>query len=248
MKNIKIFYFIAAIVVSFAAFVSCGEKQDPAVELTLSSETLQLASGAADVVNILTGNGDYKIASNDDPTVATARITDKVITVTAVAEGKTKITVSDAKNKSKTINVTVIETTMFQFLVNGEVVPDGSTVTECDIERYEGNIMLVKSSARIQKTGEGEVEAILRISVDGSSNANAGYCGWGYDDCKTVFNGTSLESSKIVIDNEIIDPGIEILGTQIDASTYLKVKYELIYADKIQTLYWIAENIEVNPR
>ncbi|MDR2824663.1 MAG: Ig-like domain-containing protein [Prevotellaceae bacterium] len=246
MKNIKIFYFIAAIIANLAAFVSCGGNDDPQPEaLTLSGETLQLTAGTTGTVNILTGNGDYKATSNA-PTVAVASAVDKTITVAAIAEGTAKITVTDAKNQSKTITVTVLqplETGLFNFLVNGEVVPDGSEVTEYDTEGYGGNIMLVHSPIRIQKIGGVEVEAMLRISVDESSNIDAGYCGWGFDECKPVPKGTSLESSITVQNDDIIDPAIETNNGRVTPQTYLKVKYELIYAGRTQTLYWIVENI-----
>lgn len=83
-----------------------GEEMDTS-PLELSTRKLNLAKGSSEVVEIKSGSGSYNVHScNED--VATASLAGTSITITAIEEGKTFITVTDTESgQSATIKVVV---------------------------------------------------------------------------------------------------------------------------------------------
>ena len=79
----------------------------PVGNLELSITELVLTEGGVDDEEIISGSGNYTVASSDE-SVATATLKDYSITITAVSVGIATITVTDAKSgQTATIEVTV---------------------------------------------------------------------------------------------------------------------------------------------
>lgn len=89
-----------------ALIVSACEKEEDALDLTLSESTVELYVGDAATVTIQSGNGGYEVTSSD-PEVAEVDVTGTSVRVQGVAKGTATITVTDGAGKSKTIAVTV---------------------------------------------------------------------------------------------------------------------------------------------
>lgn len=74
--------------------------------ITLSKTSVTFLPLESETVTILTGSPDYTVASSDD-TVATASVSNDIVTITGVAAGIAVITVSDSNSDSTTIDVIV---------------------------------------------------------------------------------------------------------------------------------------------
>lgn len=81
-----------------------GEKAPQKLTLEKSAVTVKQTESA--IVRITAGNGGYKVESADK-NIAIAAIEQNNVKITAIAEGKTTLTVSDAKGQKATIAVTV---------------------------------------------------------------------------------------------------------------------------------------------
>ncbi|MDO5104723.1 pilus assembly protein N-terminal domain-containing protein [Capnocytophaga sp.] len=107
MKNFKFMYGVLAL---FLIAVGCGKDNETPTEVIneLKTEATELiiTEKESKSVKITSGNGAYKVASSDDK-VATATVKDNTVSVEAKKAGTAKITLSDSKNKSLTINVMV---------------------------------------------------------------------------------------------------------------------------------------------
>ncbi len=111
MKKILNIFFAVTLIVVLA---SCNE-EDPVIEqhdgkVILSSNTVILSMHlgiSSATVTIESGSGDYSVESSDE-TVATASLSGETITIDAVSEGVTTITVSDQEENSETISVIVL--------------------------------------------------------------------------------------------------------------------------------------------
>ncbi len=75
-------------------------------ELTLDRNEVALLPGAAETVNIKSGNDGY-VAKSANTAIATATVQNKVIKITAIGAGKTSINVTDHKGKTAAISVLV---------------------------------------------------------------------------------------------------------------------------------------------
>ncbi len=106
--------------VSLLACISCekdpknedpaGGPDDPGVpadeELVLSETSVNIQEKGTYIVGIASGNGEYEVESADEA-VAKATVNETNIVISAVAAGSTVINVTDAKEKTATINVKV---------------------------------------------------------------------------------------------------------------------------------------------
>lgn len=114
------------IAVFFAGLTSCSD-DDP--ELTVSGNEISLAIGAKRAIVIAGGYPGYSVRS-DDETIATASLTNNVLTIYAVGTGVTSVTVFDEKSSVVTIPVTVrlysstLELTIDSLHVKAEVDDD----------------------------------------------------------------------------------------------------------------------------
>jgi len=128
MKNIRLLYVWA----TFVALLFSGCKKDDdnneqkLKNLTLEKIAVTMKASENIAVRITDGNGGYTVASANK-TIATAVIEQNNVKINAIAEGKTTLTVSDAKGKKANIAVTVIN-----LIVPGEslTIEQGSTLTK----------------------------------------------------------------------------------------------------------------------
>ena len=109
MKNLRILSVGLALIALL--FTACKKDDNGADEqapkqliLEKSAVTVKLTESA--IVRITSGNGDYKVESADK-NIATAAIEQNNVKITAIAEGQTTLTVSDAKGQKAAIAVTV---------------------------------------------------------------------------------------------------------------------------------------------
>ncbi|MDO4880869.1 MAG: leucine-rich repeat domain-containing protein [Capnocytophaga sp.] len=93
--------------------VSCNKSEDSPVqevpatkELKLESTETQLSIKGTTTIKITDGNGEYTAKSSDE-TIAKASIKDNAVTIEAVKDGSATVTISDAKNQTATIAVSV---------------------------------------------------------------------------------------------------------------------------------------------
>lgn len=89
-------------------FVSCSSDDDPIVDetidLTIAGEKVDIVVGAATIVSISSGNGDYKAFSlNED--IATVELVGNELQLTGVSSGETTIIVSDKNSQYKRVEV-----------------------------------------------------------------------------------------------------------------------------------------------
>ncbi len=80
------------------------EKTEPIRELKVNKQTITVVIGEETEVKITDGNGGYKLSSDDN--VKTS-IKKDVITIEGVKLGKSTVVITDSKQKTTTINVTV---------------------------------------------------------------------------------------------------------------------------------------------
>lgn len=109
MKNLRFLTLGLALIALL--FTACkkddnngGEQAPQRLTLEKSVVTVKLTESA--IVRITSGNGDYKVESADK-NIATAAIEQNNVKITAIAEGQTTLTVSDAKGQKAAIAVTV---------------------------------------------------------------------------------------------------------------------------------------------
>ena len=109
MKNLRFLTLGLALIALL--FTACkkddnngGEQAPQRLTLEKSAVTVKLTESA--IVRITSGNGDYKVESADK-NIATAAIEQNNVKITAIAEGQTTLTVSDAKGQKAAIAVTV---------------------------------------------------------------------------------------------------------------------------------------------
>ena len=109
MKNLRFLTLGLALVALL--FTACkkddnngGEQAPQRLTLEKTAVTVKLTESA--IVRITSGNGDYKVESADK-NIATAAIEQNNVKITAIAEGQTTLTVSDAKGQKAAIAVTV---------------------------------------------------------------------------------------------------------------------------------------------
>ena len=109
MKNLRFLTLGLALVALL--FTACkkddnnGGEQAPQ-RLTLEKSAVTVKQTESAIVRITAGNGGYKVESADK-NIATAAIEQNNVKITAIAEGQTALTVSDAKGQKAAIAVTV---------------------------------------------------------------------------------------------------------------------------------------------
>jgi len=88
--------------------ISCSENKPdiPAIDLKLDKSAVTLKRGKTVAVTIKSGNGGYSVATKDEK-IATASVNENIVTIQAVGEGMTTITVTDKQQKKAIINVIV---------------------------------------------------------------------------------------------------------------------------------------------
>jgi hypothetical protein len=246
MKNLKNFYFVAAMVICFAAFMGSCKKEEPTppppapVEIVLSDYTVELTVSTFEKVQIISGNGGY-LATSSAPTVATATVEgDSVIRINALAAGNANIYVKDSREQADTFAVQVgalpANGIFFNYVNDlGQPISGGSYGMYNTVDK-------MSSLIKIQKIYKGSIEAKLKITLLGNNATQIGYYGWGLTNSTILSNvGDFAESSKIVSDNNIIDPEIKSMTEIIPGTTKIEVRYELFYANKVQTITWIRQ-------
>ena len=109
MKNLRFLTLGLALIA--LVFTACkkddnnGGEQAPQ-RLTLEKSAVTVKQTESAIVRITAGNGGYKVESADK-NIATAAIEQNNVKITAIAEGQTTLTVSDAKGQKAAIAVTV---------------------------------------------------------------------------------------------------------------------------------------------
>lgn len=114
--------FLALAVISFSMIGCSDDENDELEEITLNTSKVEVKTGESQIVNILTGNGDYTISSDDETIAVVAHEKGtEGFTVTGVKAGETHILVLDGKGKSDTL---AVEVTMA-----GSLLEDGPDFT-----------------------------------------------------------------------------------------------------------------------
>ena len=109
MKNLRFLTLGLALIALL--FTACkkddnnGGEQAPQ-KLTLEKSAVTVKQTESAIVRVTAGNGGYKVESADK-NIAIAAIEQNNVKITAIAEGKTTLTVSDAKGQKAAIAVTV---------------------------------------------------------------------------------------------------------------------------------------------
>ena len=109
MKNLR--FLTLGLTLIALLFTACkkddnnGGEQAPQ-RLTLEKSAVTVKQTESAIVRITAGNGGYKVESADK-NIATAAIEQNNVKITAIAEGQTTLTVSDAKGQKAAIAVTV---------------------------------------------------------------------------------------------------------------------------------------------
>lgn len=109
MKNLRFLTLGLALIALL--FTACkkddnnGGEQAPQ-RLTLEKSAVTVKQTESAIVRITAGNGGYKVESADK-NIATAAIEQNNLKITAIAEGQTTLTVSDAKGQKAAIAITV---------------------------------------------------------------------------------------------------------------------------------------------
>ena len=148
MKNLRFLTLGLALIALL--FTACkkddnngGEQAPQQLTLEKSAVTVKLTESA--IVRITAGNGGYKVESADK-NIATAAIEQNNVKITAIAEGQTTLTVSDAKGQKAAIAVAV----------------------ESNIDPSER--LSVENQALTLVNGEEEVNRILNAEHNGNIN------------------------------------------------------------------------------
>lgn len=91
--------------------LSCSdEKSEPIVDLSLSQTAASVkVGGVTSEVEIISGNGDYKVTSSDD-NICIPTVSGSTLSLRGVAEGDATVTVTDAGGKAASLSVTVSAT------------------------------------------------------------------------------------------------------------------------------------------
>ena len=97
-------------------------------ELVLDKTYIGMLQNESATINILSGNGEYTITSSN-PNVATAKVTDKTISVQPVGFGTTTLTITDKKGKTKEVTVYIRRDIDFSVVDNKQM----------KISMYDGN-------------------------------------------------------------------------------------------------------------
>ncbi|MDD4590002.1 MAG: Ig-like domain-containing protein [Parabacteroides sp.] len=104
------------------SIISC---QDEVVieEIQLDKTEIDLKINESTTVIIKGGNGEFN-AKAEDESIATVSVVNRVITIKAVKEGSTTVTVTDNKNNTATLDITVSYSipTQSKFVWNNESV------------------------------------------------------------------------------------------------------------------------------
>lgn len=103
--NKKIINLFLAFSLSFFVFTACSNDDDNNLALENNEVSVDLKGTAT--VKITRGNGDYKVTPTD-ATIATATVTNDVITITGVKAGETTLAVTDKEKKTATLKVKVV--------------------------------------------------------------------------------------------------------------------------------------------
>lgn len=109
MKNLRILTVGLALIALL--FTACkkddnGADEQAPKQLTLEKSAVTVKLTESAIVRITAGNGGYKVESADK-NIATAAIEQNNVKISAIAEGQTTLTVSDAKGQKAAIAVTV---------------------------------------------------------------------------------------------------------------------------------------------
>lgn len=110
MKLINLKHTLIVVLCLLATYSCRGEENTslpPAVDLKLEKNSIALEESETVSVKIVSGNGSYKRATSPMG-IASAFVKGNVINITALKIGSTTLTVTDAKDKSATIEVDVI--------------------------------------------------------------------------------------------------------------------------------------------
>ena len=148
MKNLRFLTLGLALIALL--FTACkkddnnGSEQAPQ-RLTLEKSAVTVKQTESAIVRITAGNGGYKVESADK-NIATAAIEQNNVKITAIAEGQTTLTVSDAKGQKAAIAVTV----------ESNIAP--------------GERLSVENQALTLVNGEEEVNRILNAEHNGNMN------------------------------------------------------------------------------
>ncbi|WGU69598.1 hypothetical protein QIU18_07745 [Capnocytophaga canimorsus] len=108
----KIGLILGLLCFGLVAMVSCDKDDNkqvevPAKEIKISKDAVNVLVGETQVIDITDGNGGYKVKSSDENKAVASVKGEKQIAVEGKNVGEATLTITDSKQKSITIKVTV---------------------------------------------------------------------------------------------------------------------------------------------
>ncbi|KAA6313114.1 hypothetical protein EZS27_036064 [termite gut metagenome] len=185
MKKLTILFLLLILTLPFT-FTTCteaetdNENQEELQELTLDKSEVSLLQGKTTTVNILTGNGEYKVTSSNE-SVANIFVSGNVITISAttqVDKAEAIIIVTDKKSKRATIDVKISKLFDLTLDKNSVALEVGSqNNNEVTITIKEGNsgyqTELLNNSAEFIAVDAANIESSGKFTIKAISEGSA---------------------------------------------------------------------------
>lgn len=118
---------MAVVCLGSISFASCSSDDDtPTVNLNFSKSKVSVAEGSTDAFTVSNGTQAFTAKSSNEK-VATVKVDKNTITVTGVKEGSATVVVTDSKNLTGSVAVTVTAATTLKFSKDKAEVAAGKT-------------------------------------------------------------------------------------------------------------------------
>lgn len=146
--------------------------------LTFSKNTVEVTAGESAIVEVTSGSGNYSVMSSD-PSVATATVSNGIVTVISVAGGTATITVTDTNSdQSATITVTVyfpltLSASSLKLIIGDEetvnITSGNGSFTVVSSDTGVATAKLVESSVYVTAVGAGTAAVTVTDCLSGEA-------------------------------------------------------------------------------
>ena len=146
--------------------------------LTFSKNTVEVTAGESAIVEVTSGSGNYSVMSSD-PSVATATVSNGIVTVISVAGGTATITVTDTNSdQSATITVTVyfpltLSASSLKLIIGDEetvnITSGNGSFTVVSSDTGVATAKLVESSVYVTAVGAGTAAVTVTDCLSGET-------------------------------------------------------------------------------
>ncbi|GIM58769.1 hypothetical protein CAPN007_09760 [Capnocytophaga canimorsus] len=194
--------------------VSCDKDDNkqvevPAKEIKISKEAVNVLVGETQVIDITDGNGGYKVKSSDEDKAVASVKGEKQIAVEGKNVGEATLTITDSKQKSITIKVTVSDFLLSASEISIIAGKSGTVQISSGSGNYEvtsedANIAtaeIVSNEVKITAKNVGTTQVVV---VDKKTNKK-------YSITVKVVNDLKMEKSELTVTNGDFEI-INILG------------------------------------